>query len=324
MNPLKSVMRSVARALLCAGMLWYAQAEDAAPPTPRRPGSDAELRYWLENMVVDHRYSLDEVAAATGMGRDEIAEALKKFKIDESSRPRRGSSDPLRVLPFPGGRHPRIGFLEGAIDPQRETKISVFAPWDDETSYVVIDVPEAIRWQRGILYLAHTHVPTAWTEKGVTLPVLEWKRNADGTLEMERELPNGVVFGTKVTPKRDHVAMEMWLENGSEETLTGMRIQNCAMLKAMPGFNQLTDDNKIYEGSYAACHNADGTRWIIMAFDPLLKAWGNTKVPCLHSDPQFLDCPPGEKRRVTGWFSFYEGEDVRAEMERIEATAWRK
>ena len=24
-------------------------------------------------------------------------------------------------MPYPGGRHPRIGFLEGAVDPQRET-----------------------------------------------------------------------------------------------------------------------------------------------------------------------------------------------------------
>jgi hypothetical protein len=34
-----------------------------------------------------------------------------------------------RVLPYPGGRHPRVGFLDGAIDPQRGTKASVFAPW---------------------------------------------------------------------------------------------------------------------------------------------------------------------------------------------------
>jgi hypothetical protein len=49
----------------------------------------------------------------------------------------------LFVLPYPGGRHPRIGFLDGAVNPQRETKISVSTPWDEQ-SYVVVDLPEAI------------------------------------------------------------------------------------------------------------------------------------------------------------------------------------
>ena len=34
----------------------------------------------------------------------------------------------------------RRDFLEGAVAPQRETKISVFTPWDD-AGYVVADVP---------------------------------------------------------------------------------------------------------------------------------------------------------------------------------------
>jgi hypothetical protein len=47
-------------------------------------------------------------------------------------------------------------------------------------------------------------------------------------------------------------------------------------------------------------------------------------VPCLHSDPQIPDCPPGETRRVRGWLSFYEGSDVQAEFNRIEALGWHK
>ena len=68
----------------------------------------------------------------------------------------------LKVLPYPGGRHPRIGFLDGAIRPQRETKFSVFLPWD-LSQYVVVDLPEAIWMKRGkdreLLYLAHTARP---------------------------------------------------------------------------------------------------------------------------------------------------------------------
>src|SRR5262249_23867515 len=104
--------------------------------------------------------------------------ALKKFDITSTSKSRR-SDDVLLVLPYPGGRHPRIGFLEGAIRPQRETKVSVFTPWDD-TSYVVADVPEAIWSNLGLTYLAHTHVPTVWTKQGVELEPLEWNRRGSG------------------------------------------------------------------------------------------------------------------------------------------------
>ncbi|MHC4780758.1 MAG: hypothetical protein ACYTFG_19475 [Planctomycetota bacterium] len=274
-------------------------------------------------MVLYHGFSEEEVQAATGLGKEEIAKALERFGIEPDGRPERGEGDPLVALPYPGGRHPRIGFLEGAIDPQRETKVSVFAPWDEGRDYVVVDVPEAIRWQHGILYLAHTHVPTAWTEKGIELEPTEWVREKDGVLRMERTLPNGVSFGTVVTPKGDHVRMDMWLRNGGDETLTDMRVQNCAMLKGMPGFDQLTKENKIFEGVYAACHNEDKTRWIINGFDPILRGWGNAKCPCLHADPQFPDCAPGEKVEIKGWVSFYEGTDISAELERIEATGWR-
>ena len=57
-------------------------------------------------------------------------------------------------------------YRDGAIRPQRETKVSVFLPWA-ESGYVVVDVPEAIwvdaRPKRELLYLAHTDVPTMWT-----------------------------------------------------------------------------------------------------------------------------------------------------------------
>ncbi len=202
------------------------------------------------------------------------------------------------MLPYPGGRHPRIGFLEGAIRPQRETKISVFAPWD-ETSYVVADVPEAIWSNLGLTYLAHTHVPTVWTKAGVALPPLEWTRHADGTLAFERRLPNGIRFGTKVRPTPQAVRMEMWLFNGTSEPLSDLRVQNCVMLKGAAGFVDQTNDNKLFHPPYAACRSTDGRRWIITAWTPCQRAWGNAKCPCLHSDPQFPDCPSGQTDACT-------------------------
>src|SRR3954467_7564482 len=119
--------------------------------------------------------------------------ARNRLDIGPSTRPP-GEGRKLMVLPCPGGRHPRIGFLDGAVRPQRETKVSVFTPWDPD-SYVVADVPEAIWCQHGLLYLAHTHVPTVWTKQGIELKPLEWQRKAEGVLEITRRLPNGVSFG---------------------------------------------------------------------------------------------------------------------------------
>src|SRR4051812_33505026 len=99
---------------------------------------DADARFWLENMVAYHRFTLAEIRAATGIATNEIAATIKRLNIQTNiSIPK----DHLLVLPYPAGRHPRIGFLEGAVDPQRETKISIFLPWDS-SSYVVADIPE--------------------------------------------------------------------------------------------------------------------------------------------------------------------------------------
>jgi hypothetical protein len=287
----------------------------------RKPKDDADLRYWLENMVWHHQFSEAEITAATGLSKGEIAAALKKFNISAATKPKRPADAPLLVLPYPGGRHPRIGFLEGAIDPQRETKVSVFTPWDD-TSYVVVDVPEAIFTNLGLTYLAHTHIPTIWEKQKIELEKLEWNRRPDGTLDIERKLPNGIVFGTKIVPKKTEVRMELWLKNGTKEKLTNMRVQICVLLKGAKGFEAQSNTNKAFAPPYAACKSQDGKRWVIMAWVPHQKSWGNEKCPCLHSDPVIPDCAPGEKQTLRGWLSFYEGNDIHAEFQRIDKTGW--
>jgi hypothetical protein len=292
------------------------------PLNSRRPKNDADLRFWLENMVWYHRFSVSEINAATGLGHDEITAALARFESGTNNRPKRPANAPLLVLPYPGGRHPRIGFLDGAVNPQRETKASVFTPWDEQ-SYLVVDLPEAIWSNLGLTYLAHTHVPTIWTGQNIELEKLEWNRLADGALALERKLPNGIVFGAKIVPAAKAVHMELWLTNGTKETLRDLRVQNCVMLKGAKGFEQQTNDNKIFSSPYVAGRTIDGGRWIITAWDPCHRAWANAPVPCLHSDPKFPDCAPGESRRLRGWLSFYEGSDVEAEFRRIDQTGWR-
>jgi len=295
----------------------------AEPANTRPPRNDDELRFWLENMLWHHRFTSEEASAATGLSVVQIDEARKRLGVGPRPSALGSRTGVVRILPYPGGRHPRIGFLDGAVDPQRETKISVFTPWDPG-SYVVIDVPEAIWSQHGLLYLAHTHVPTIWTKQNVTLERLEWKRtNAGGAnsvepvLTIERVLPNGVVFGARAEPLTNSVRMELWLKNGSKESLRDLRVQNCVMLKGAAGFNQQTNANKIFQPPYVAVGSPDRARWIITAWEPLHRGWANPPVPCLHSDPKFPDCAPDETQRVTGWLWFYEGTAITNELARL-------
>lgn len=309
-------MKRLALVLAATVLVGNLFAEDA-PKNARKPQSEAELKSWLENMVWHHRFTAEEVREATGLSEDEISAALKTFDIRPETKPARKAGEPLFVLPYPGGRHPRIGFLDGAVDPQRETKVSVFTPWD-ETSYVVADVPEAIWSNLGLTYLAHTHVPTVWSKQNIMLEPKEWAVARDGTLTMERTLPNGIEFGTKVVPGKDAVRMEMWLKNGTEQPLSDLRVQNCVMLKGAKGFEEQTNDNKVLQKPFVACRSKSGDRWIITAWEPCHRPWANPPCPCLHSDPKFPDCAPGETKTLKGWLSFYEGEDLAAELRRID------
>ena len=191
-------------------------------PDNSRPATGAALGAWLENMAVYHRFSIGEICAATGMAAERVQAALAAASLTDRPFPKNKPGQPLTILPYPGGRHPRIGFLDGAIRPQRETKFSVFTPWNDG-AYVVVDLPEAIWMEQGagrqLLYLAHTDVPTIWDRQGLRLQPLEWQRPADHVLEAARTLPNKVSFGARVESTVDHVRMELWLRNGSDRPL---------------------------------------------------------------------------------------------------------
>jgi hypothetical protein len=290
----------------------------SAAENSRRPKDDVELCVWLENMVWHHRFTADETKAATSLSENEITGAIQKFRITPERKPKRKVGDPLLVLPYPGGRHPRIGFLEGAIDPQRETKLSIFTPWDD-SSYVVADVPEAIWSNLGLMYLAHTHIATVWTKQNIDLPKLEWTRTPNGDYLMERALPNGIRFGTLARSTPEAVLMKMWLSNGTSQALADLRVQNCVMLKGAKGFNAQTNENKVLKGAFAACRSDMGNRWVITAWQPLHRSWANAPCPCLHSDPRFPDAQVGETKTLYGFLSFYEGSEIEQEIQRLQA-----
>jgi hypothetical protein len=185
-------------------------------------------------------------------------------------------------------------------------------------------VPEAVWFQtagkpRELLYLAHTHVPTTWDRQQISLEPMEWSRGGEGSLTLERLLPNQVTLAAKITPEKDGVRMEFKVTNGSSETLTGLRIQMCVMLAHLKGFEQRTNDNKVFAVPFAACRDESRRRWIVTGWERCGRAWGNPPCPCLHSDPVVEGCPPGQSKSVRGWLSFYEGSDIEAELQRLKA-----
>jgi hypothetical protein len=284
-----------------------------------------DLRYWLKNMLEDHEYSLEEAASTSGLSFVEVQHEAGKLGLADkvSARSLNSTTDSaasvhpsnvlVRLLPYPGGRHPRIGFKDGAILPHRGTKASVFLPWKS-AGYAVVDVPEAIFTNLGLTYLAHTHIPTIWDAQNLWLDNIDWRREAAGRLGNERTLPNGVTFGMMLTPAPGAVDMELWLKNESAEALTGLRVQICVMLKGAGEFNPQTNENKRLSAPIAAVRSQQGDRWILTAWERCGRVWANTQCPCMHSDPFLPDCPSGQTVRVRGKLWFYEGNRIDVEI----------
>jgi peptidoglycan/xylan/chitin deacetylase (PgdA/CDA1 family) len=281
----------------------------------------ADLRYWLENMLCFHRYTLSEAAGVCGM----TEAALKKTAADAGLYPPptvHPAAKRIRVLPYPGGRSPRIGFQEGEIDPLRGTKASVFLPWDP-ASYLVVDLPEAIFCNLGLLFLAHTDIPTIWDDQNIVLENIDWNRGSDGGLSYQRILPGGIVFGASIRPFEDHVEMELWVRNFFGQDLSGFQAQTsprgqvCVMLKGAAQFNRQTNEDKVFRDSVAAVESDEGDRWILTAWEHPGRVWGNPQVPCMHSDPNLPNCPFGKTVRTRGRLWFYEGKEIEHEMNRV-------
>lgn len=273
--------------------------------------------YWLENMLVEHRYSPQEAAKVLGWTADAVKRRAAELGLNEI-QPLSSANGKARVLPYPGGREVRMGFLDGNRDWQRGTKTSVFLPWDPK-SYVVVDLPEAIFSGNRLLFLGHTHFPTVFDEHNVWVDNVDWKRDSDSNLHLERNFTNDFArfaFGASIRPATNGAEMELWLRNDSDQALTALRTQVCGHLKGAPQFNEQTTANKIFRTPATAVHTAGKDRWIITAWEHCGKTWGQPNVPCIHADPVLPDCAPGQTVRVRGRLWFYEGKDIDAELAR--------
>jgi hypothetical protein len=272
------------------------------------------LDFWLPNMAQDHGYSIHEMKLVTSMPTSELERRVAKLAPAEKWK-----GEKIKVLPYPGGRHPRAGFLQGAIDPTRGTKVSIFTPWE-ENGYMVLDLPEALFSNLGLTYLAHTHIPTIWNDQNVENVVLmddDWIRNDDGSLRNVWTLPNGIVFGANVAPGDMRVDLELWLKNGTDVDLTQLRTQICLMLKGSPGFDELNNDKKIFNAPVAAAKALGKDRWVMIGFEKCHRAWGNEKCPCIHAEPTLPDAVKGQRVSAKGSIVFYEGAGIESAMKKL-------
>jgi peptidoglycan/xylan/chitin deacetylase (PgdA/CDA1 family) len=303
-------------------MLTKRYPENAAELPTEVMATRADLPYWLENMLRYHRFSLAEAASVCALSEAEVRRKAEELDLLQTGVQPAGSGE-LRILPYPGGRHPRAGFLEGAINPKRGTKASVFLPWDP-ASYVVVDVPESMVCNLGRIFLAHYDAPTIWDDQNVIIENIDWTRESGNRLRFQRTLPNSVTFGASIQPVDKLVEMEIWIRNFSGQDLTGQeaasaRSQVCVMLKQAAGFDQQSNDNKIFDSPAVAVRSSEGDRWILTAWDRFGRSWGNARCPCMHADPIFRDCPFGETVRARGRLWFYEGTDIARELRRAKA-----
>ena len=122
--------------------------------------------------------------------------------------------------------------------------------------------------------------------------------------------------------QQDHPLHHRWHPVPNENRPVGGGPTGRAVIAAREDFAAQTNDNKLFRKPFVAVHDESKKRWIITAWEPCHRPWGNAPCPCLHSDPKFPDCAPGETQTLRGWLSFFEGADIDAELERIKSLGW--
>ena len=182
---------------------------------------------------------------------------------------------------------------------------------------MVVDLPEAVFTRQGLIFLAHTHIPTIWGEREREIQFQDWQQSPAGGLQNQWTLPDQVQISSSILVDGTQVLMELSLHNQSDTPLTQIRSQVCIMLKGAPAFDRLSHDNKIFDDPVAAVRHEEKNYWILTAWKQTDRVWGNTEVPCLHVDPILPDCAPGETVRNRGLIWCVEGSDIHQKIREL-------
>lgn len=217
----------------------------------------------------------------------------------------------------------------------------VSPPWPCQ-EYLWLDFPEAVFSDIGMLYLSH--VNPAHPAKFLNLPQVAWESKDKGIC-FERRLPNGVVFGGTIqeTDLSTAVALELFIRNGSEQSLRDIKLQTCIYLRGIREFSAFSMKNKYvhvagagwvsFDTAVAVGENTGGRYRLgwrggakvadlpviavvsekanriigITWFHSTYSLIGNPHHPCLHADPFFPDLEPGHEASIHGEIVFFEG-----------------
>lgn len=203
-----------------------------------------------------------------------------------------------RPLPYPGGRHPRRGFRDGARDPRRETKLLFGIP--DLPGYLVLDLPEAIWSDEELILLAHRHVPTRWDRRGEQEAFTPWRISRDGARAAnDHHLPDGSTVSAEATRSSDsQIDLLLRVSNGSDREFVNVWAQTCLILawtEQQPHERQEVD----LSVDTASLRLRDGRR-LEFIWERTHRTWQNPPVPCMHSDPFLGSCAPGDSVTVHG------------------------
>lgn len=209
--------------------------------------------------------------------------------------------------------------------------------------YAWLDFPECVNCDQGIFFLSNVYPdPVIDTLRHRELSPSQWEREGDA-LRFDRTLPDGLRFGGMLRrADESSVAMHLQIHNGTQESLTGVRLVPCLLLRTLQGFEACTGTNKfvyldgrgwtnldeahaledfpgrfpIGDGSrrvgsplpLVVARGVDGKRMIVMTwFDDTHSLTGNPVHPCIHAHAAGGDLEPGETKAMEGSLLFLEG-----------------
>jgi hypothetical protein len=274
------------------------------------------LKYWMDNMYNFHHFTNREIQGVTGYNETQVDSLLE---IQNGIFTTNSPENKILIKPYPGGRHPRIGFRDGMRSPMRGTKASAFLPWSDK-DYIIIDLPEAVSTQYGLTFLGHKHIPTVFDYQRIPIENHDWEVLNDGGLRNVWMLPNNMEIRSEIHPGSKHIDLQLFLHNGTSDTIfTDLKSQICIMFRNASEFNTQSNENKIFDCPITAIHSTDSSKWIITGWDYCINAWGNEDCPCMHADPLFPDCKPGETVQLSGKIWFYEGSNIYSKIKGLKA-----
>src|SRR5262249_14765394 len=96
------------------------------PWPPEQAASRKEPAYWLENMLAYHHRRMEDASRVLGWSPNEVRKRVDDLPLTRETKEALPAEGKTRLLPYPGGREVRMGFLDGNRDWQRGTKASVF------------------------------------------------------------------------------------------------------------------------------------------------------------------------------------------------------